>query len=323
MFTQRQHSLCRQTLAIAIFLGTSMGIGWAEDGPLRFARFQVGETVGYGLVEGERLRLLDGDIFADWSKTDQTYALDEVTLLVPTQPTQVLSLAGNYHSHIVDEKTVTTIVTTVTETSTDLKTGETTSTTTSQTEQRSSDAVPERFRTPQPFFKSPSCLTPHEGHIVIPREAETVHFEAEMVVVIGKTARNVPPERALEYVFGVTCGNDVSARVWQQNDVQWWRAKGADTFGPCGPFIARGIDYDNLLTTLRLNGKVMQRESTSHMINDVATTVSFISRHVTLHPGDLIFTGTSGKTAAIEPGDVVEVEIEGVGVLRNHVVAAR
>ena len=125
----------------------------------------------------------------------------------------------------------------------------------------------------------------------------------------------------MDYVFGVTCGNDVSARVWQRNDVQWWRAKGADTFGPCGPFIATGIDYDNLLTKLRLNGKVMQEESTSHMIHGVAKSVSFISQHVKLHPGDLIFTGTSGKTAAIKAGDVVEVDIEGIGVLRNHVVA--
>ena len=181
--------------------------------------------------------------------------------------------------------------------------------------------MPEKFRIPQPFFKSPSCLTAHGGEIVIPSAAETVHFEAELVIVIGKEAQDVSREDALDHVFGVTCGNDVSARVWQRNDVQWWRAKGSDTFGPCGPFIARGLDYDDLLTRLKLNGEVMQEESTGHMINDVATTVSFISQHITLHPGDLIYTGTSGKTAAIQPGDIVEVEIEGVGVLRNHVVA--
>jgi 2-keto-4-pentenoate hydratase/2-oxohepta-3-ene-1,7-dioic acid hydratase in catechol pathway len=155
---------------------------------------------------------------------------------------------------------------------------------------------------------------------VLPRDVGVVHYEAEMVVVIGKTARNVPREDALDYVFGVTCGNDVSAREWQKGDVQWWRAKGSDTFGPCGPAIVCGLDYDNLMMELRLNGEVRQKESTKQLIHDVAGTLSFISRYVTLHPGDLIFTGTPGQTDEIKAGDVVEVEIEGVGVLRNKVV---
>jgi len=308
---------------LALLLGATLfaaGAARAEE-PLRFARFTAGDTTGYGVLEGERLRLIRGELFGKWSRTDRTFAIDEVNFLVPTRPTQVIALAGNYHSHIAtDQESVLTIVATTTRTTTNLRSGETTSKTSSQTEYRSSAEVPEKFRIPQPFFKSPSCLTAHEGEIVIPAEAETVHFEAELVIVIGKETKDVTREDALDYVFGVTCGNDVSARVWQKNDVQWWRAKGSDTFGPCGPFIARGLDYDDLLTQLRLNGEVMQEESTGHMINDVATTVSFISQHVTLHPGDLIYTGTSGKTAAIQPGDIVEVEIEGVGVLRNRVV---
>ncbi|MDP7134523.1 MAG: fumarylacetoacetate hydrolase family protein, partial [Planctomycetota bacterium] len=164
----------------------------------------------------------------------------------------------------------------------------------------------------------------HEGRIIIPKDAtEEVHFEAEMVVVIGKRARKVSKENALDYVLGVTCGNDVSERYWQNDeenkDVQWWRAKGSDTFGPCGPFIVSGLNYDDLLLTLRLNGEVKQEERTSQMIHDVATQVSFISKHVTLLPGDLIFTGTSGKTSALHPRDVVEVELQGVGILRNRV----
>ena len=318
-----------QTLSVTVvtvFVATTSAANCsAQDGPTRFARFQSGDTVGYGIVEGDQLRLIDGDLFGSWSKTEKMFAIDDVKLLVPTRPTQVIALAGNYRSHITDnkEKRVTTVATTQTTTSTDLNTGETTSESTTKTEYHRSGEIPKRFNIPQPFYKSPSCLTPDGGEIVIPRDAETVHFEAELVIVIGKEANDVSKPRAMEYVFGVTCGNDVSARIWQRNDVQWWRAKGADTFGPCGPFIARGIDYDNLLAQLRLNGKVMQEESTSQMIHDVATTVSFISRHVTLHPGDLIFTGTSGRTAAIRPGDVVEVEIEGVGILRNRVVAAK
>jgi 2-keto-4-pentenoate hydratase/2-oxohepta-3-ene-1,7-dioic acid hydratase in catechol pathway len=148
-----------------------------------------------------------------------------------------------------------------------------------------------------------------------------VHYEAEVVIVIGRRASNVAPGQALDYVLGITCGNDISARAWQKNDVQWWRAKGSDTFGPCGPFVAAGIDYANLDMELRVNGEVRQKTNTKNMIHDIPQTVSFISRYVTLEPGDLIYTGTPGKTQPLYPGDVVEVEIEGVGVLRNNVVA--
>jgi 2-keto-4-pentenoate hydratase/2-oxohepta-3-ene-1,7-dioic acid hydratase in catechol pathway len=143
-----------------------------------------------------------------------------------------------------------------------------------------------------------------------------------MVLVIGKRAKNVPKEKALDFVFGVTCGNDISARDWQKGDVQWWRAKGCDTFGPCGPFIVSGIDYDDLLVTLRHNGEIKQQQGTRDLIHNVAAMVSFISRYVTLMPGDLIYTGTPGTTGPIKPGDVCEVEVEGVGVLKNKVVAA-
>jgi 2-keto-4-pentenoate hydratase/2-oxohepta-3-ene-1,7-dioic acid hydratase in catechol pathway len=141
-----------------------------------------------------------------------------------------------------------------------------------------------------------------------------------MVVVVGKRARNVARDDALGYVFGVTCGNDVSARQWQKNDLQWWRAKGSDTFGPCGPFIATGIDYDDLQLVLRVNGAEQQSQRTSDLVHGVAAILSHVSRYMTLEPGDLIYTGTPGQTKALNPGDVVEVELEGVGVLRNRVV---
>jgi len=142
------------------------------------------------------------------------------------------------------------------------------------------------------------------------------------VVVIGKRARNVPKEKAAEHVFGVTCGNDISARDWQKGDVQWWRAKGCDTFGPCGPFVVSGLNYGDLDLQMRVNGEVRQHQRTRDLIHNVAAIVSFASRHATLEPGDLIFTGTPGTTTPIKPGDVCEVEIEGIGVLRNKVTAA-
>jgi 2-keto-4-pentenoate hydratase/2-oxohepta-3-ene-1,7-dioic acid hydratase in catechol pathway len=247
--------------------------------------------VAYGLVEGDRVRQLAGDLFDRWSKTETTYALKDVKLLPPTRPSQVLALAGNYRSHLQDE------------------------------------TIPPKFQIPQPFFKSPSCLVGQGEAIVIPKDAKTVHYEAELVIVIGKKCSRVPKDKAMSYVFGVTAGNDVSERVWQNDadvkDVQWWRAKGADTFGPVGPTILTGADFGKLMIRLRLNGEVKQEENTDHLIHDIPSTVSFISHYITLHPGDLIFTGTPGKTSEIKPGDVVEVELEGVGVLRNPVVAAK
>ena len=256
----------------------------AQKKVTRYVRFRVGKTVAYGIVEGDRVRQLDGNLFRSWKPTDVTHKLSEIKLLVPSRPSKVLAAARNYRSHA----------------------GENT--------------APAE---PQLFSKVPSCLVAAGENIVIPKGATNVHYEAEMVIVIGKRAKNVSKQRALDYVLGVTCGNDVSARDWQGNDIQWWRAKGSDTFGPCGPFIVSGIDYDDLLLRLRQNGEVKQQERTSNMIFSVAQIVSFISRYCTLEPGDLIFTGTSGKTTNIEPGDVLEVELEGVGVLKNPVVAAQ
>jgi len=304
-------------LVFAVTVTLSVSTAQAGE-PTKFCRFQVGYTIAYGLVEGARVRQLDGDLFGRWSKTDQTHAIDDVQLLVPSRPTQVLAMAGNYKSHLGDPVTTITITTETTiRTDADANVTGTDSTTTAET--RKPGEVPPKFQIPQPFFKSPSCLVPHGGTIELPPDADVVHYEAEMVIVIGKKAKDVPKDSALDYVLGVTCGNDVSARVWQKNDVQWWRAKGSDTFGPCGPFIVSGLDYDNLRLQLRLNGEVRQEEDTGQMIHDVASTVSFISRHVTLKPGDLIFTGTPGKTSNLASGDVVEVELEGVGVLTNRV----
>ncbi len=152
-------------------------------------------------------------------------------------------------------------------------------------------------------------------------DAENLHFEGELVIVIGKRAQRVAAADAAQYVFGVTAGNDVSERNWQKNDLQWFRAKASDTFGPLGPAVVTGLNYNDLLLQTRLNGEVVQSQRTKDLVFDVAAIVSYVSRYVTLEPGDLIYTGTPGTTRAMKPGDVVEVEIEGVGVLRNRVSA--
>jgi len=255
----------------------------AEAKVTRFARFQVEKKAVWGIVEGDRVRQIDAEPFRPWKPTDKTFPLAEVKLLVPTRPgCKVLALAGNYKSHLGEK------------------------------------GAPAN---PEVFFKVPSCLIAQGEKIVIPPGTAKVDHEGELVIVVGKRARDVAPAKALDCVLGVTCGNDVSARDWQKNDVQWWRAKGSDTFGPCGPVIVSGIKYDDLQLTVRVNGEVRQQQRTSDLIFGVAAIVSFISRHVTLEPGDLIFTGTPGTTTQLKPGDVVEVELEGVGVLGNPVAA--
>lgn len=269
---------------VATLVFASTAVYAAEKKPAKYVRFQAAGKTAYGIVEGEKVRELKGDLFGEYEITNTCHQLSDVKLLVPSQPSKVLAAAGNYLSHLAAE-----------------------------------DVTERAKKPPELFFKVPSCLIAQGENIILPKGSNDVHFEAELVIVIGKKAKNVAADQALDYVLGVTCGNDISARDWQKNDVQWWRAKATDTFGPCGPCIVSGINYSNLMLRLRLNGEVKQEQSTCDMIHSVADLVSFASRHVTLLPGDLIYTGTPGKTSALKAGDVTEVELEGVGTLRNQV----
>ena len=260
----------------------------SERKPQKFARIVgPGGKPIYTVLDGEQLWEITAAPFEKWEKTNRSFPISDVTFLPVTDARNVYALAGNYKDHLVG-------------------------------------APPERlekYKIPQFFMKSTSCLIGHGDAIKLPKEAGRVDYEGEVVVVIGKGGRNIPKERAMEHVLGVTVGNDVSAREWQEGDIQWWRAKGSDTFGPCGPYVATGIDYGNLDMRLRVNGEEKMTTNSGMMVHDIAGAVSFLSKHITLHPGDLIFTGTAGQTQPIKPGDVVEVELEGVGVLRNKVIA--
>ncbi len=315
--------MLKRISTIAVLLLLSLTLTQVARGEVkRYVRFQVGDTTAYGIVEGTQVRQIEGDLFGQWKASDRTFPLESVKLLVPVErPSQVLALAGSYKSHLGAGDFVSTIVTT-TKVTTNPTTGETKSDSRTTVDSEKPGEVPSKFQTPQVFFKTPSCLIADGQPIVIPPGTGDVHYEAELVIVIGREAKHVSEAQAGECILGVTCGNDVSARDWQKGDVQWWRAKGSDTFGPTGPMIVSGLNYDDLLLRLKLNGEVKQEERTSQLIHSVPKTVSFISQYVTLHPGDLIFTGTSGRTSAIKPGDRVEVELEGVGTLSNPVVAA-
>ena len=249
----------------------------------KYVRYESAGRVSYGILDGDAIRELSGDLFASPKPTGRTVKLAAVKLLAPCDPKKVIAVGLNYKSHI----------------------GE-----------RPAAAYPGLFA------KMPTSIVGPDADIVYPEGAKNVHFEGELVVVIGKRAQKVAAADAAQYVFGVTAGNDVSERDWQKSDLQWFRAKASDTFGPLGPAIVKGLNYADLLLQTRVNGEVVQSQRTKDLIFDVHHIVSYISQFVTLEPGDVIYTGTPGTTKAMKPGDVVEVEIEGIGVLRNRTVGA-
>ncbi len=257
----------------------------AQPKSVRYVRFQKGAATAYGILDADSVSELSGTLFSNPKATGKKHKLSEVKLLYPCVPPKILAVGLNYKSHLGARTPPSS---------------------------------------PEIFYKPITCLQHPDAPIVIPKDAKNLHYEGELVVVIGKTASRISAQQAPGVIFGVTCGNDVSERDWQngpQKDLQWWRAKGADTFGPLGPFIVTGLDYGNLLLQTRLNGQVVQKQVTSDLLFDCHQIVSYISQYVTLTPGDVIYTGTPGSTKKMNPGDVVEVDIQGIGILKNNIVA--
>lgn len=256
----------------------------------RYVRYSQDGAVSYGLEDGAEIRQLDAAPWLGGAETGQTVDAADVTLLAPAEPSKVIAVGYNYISHR-EEMT--------------------------HEEPR---PIPEH---PPLFLKLPTSLTGPDTDVVYPADATDLHFEGELVIVIGKTTRNISPDEAADHIFGVTAGNDVSERSWQANDLQWLRAKASDTFGPLGPAVVTGLNYLDLRVQTRLNGETMQDQSSIDHIHDVHVILSYVSQYVTLYAGDIIYTGTPGATAAMKPGDSVEIEVEGVGILKNRIVAAK
>jgi len=257
---------------------------------MRIARFTTGDDPRYALVDGpegaEQLVVLSGDpLFTPVQPTGERIPLtDSVRLLAPVIPrSKVVGVGRNYADHAAEL----------------------------------GNAVP---TTPLLFLKPNTSVIGPDDPIVLPPYSDEVHHEAELAVVIGKITKNVTPERALEHVFGYTVANDVTARDVQRTDGQWTRAKGFDSSCPLGPYIVTDLDTDDLAVTARVNDEARQDGRTSQMVFDVAHLVSFISEVFTLLPGDVILTGTPAGVGPIVHGDVVEVEVEDIGVLRNPVI---
>ncbi len=257
---------------------------------MRIARFSAEKTIEYGIVQNNLVQKLETDPFqmfesgTEIESYGRVYPLEKVRLLAPCLPSKIICLGVNYRPHA----------------------------------QELAHGLP---TSPLIFLKPPTAVIGPDEPIVLPRNWKRVDYECELAVVIGKKAKYVPEEEARKYVLGYTCFNDVTERQLQKEDGQWTRAKGFDTFAPVGPWIETSVEPDDLKLETYLNGELRQSGRTSELIFGISRLISFISGIMTLLPGDIIATGTPAGIAPMQPGDVVEIKIENIGVLRNPVAA--
>jgi 2-keto-4-pentenoate hydratase/2-oxohepta-3-ene-1,7-dioic acid hydratase in catechol pathway len=252
---------------------------------MRIVRYQIkNDAPRYGWILENKVGPIEGDIYGAYRRLEAETPLAGVKLLAPAQPSKIICVGRNYAEHAKEHEV----------------------------------EVP---KVPLLFMKPPSSILDPGGTVILPPQSQQVEHEAELVVVIGKRGRHVTAEEAGQYVFGYTVGNDVTARDLQKSDGQWTRAKGFDTFCPFGPWIDTEFDPADAVITCRVSGQPRQMASTRDMVFNVSTLIAFISSVMTLEPGDLIFTGTPAGVGPLKPGDVVDVEIEGLGKLSNPVAA--
>ncbi len=258
----------------------------------QYIRYEYHGSIGYGIKNGDMIDVLDRNFLEDARLTGEHIPFSDVRLLAPVDPPNILCIGLNYKPHAQE---------------TELK-------------------LPDL---PLIFIKTTTALAGPDQEIILPRIApDNVDYEGELVIVIGKTAKNVSEEEADQYIFGYTAGNDVSARDCQfKVDTQWARGKSFDTFCPIGPAVTAGIDPDDLKIRTTLNGKIMQDSTTAYMIFSARKLVSYISHNMTLLPGTIIMTGTPNGVGFkrvppvfLQPGDRIEIEIEHIGKLTNTVV---
>lgn len=259
---------------------------------MRWGRFEADGKVGYGIVSDGEIEEVIGDPFDRYEKTGKRRSLSSVRLLCPVTPRTIYAAGLNYAEH------ATALA--------NLK-GET----------------PKLPTAADIGYRGPSALIAHNDEIVIPADAsERIQYEAELVVVIGRKAKDLSEAEALSCVLGYTIGNDVSERAWQASDRTLWRAKCCDTFMPMGPWIETDLDLDAAITTVRLNGRETLSFQTNSMIFGVATYISRMSKYMTLYPGDVIWMGTEGTSENLKAGDVIDIDISGIGTLTNPIVRA-
>jgi 2-keto-4-pentenoate hydratase/2-oxohepta-3-ene-1,7-dioic acid hydratase in catechol pathway len=253
---------------------------------MRLCRFLHDGAARVGWIEGEKVIVCEGELLGALSKTGETLELRSVRLLAPVLPGKIIGIGRNYAEHAKELGNV----------------------------------PPEAE--PLIFLKAPSSVLAPENPIVLPRVSQRVDHEAELGVIIGRTARHLEEDQdPLDYVLGYACVNDVTARDLQKKDIQFTRAKSFDTFCPFGPWIETELNPASIQITARVNGETRQQGNTRDMIFPVSRLIRFLAGIMTLHPGDLIATGTPAGVAPLSVGDSVEVEVEGIGTLRNPVIA--
>ncbi len=257
---------------------------------MKWCRFQSGEKTAYGIIEADTVIEATGSPFDHYTRTSTTYPLSAVKLLVPVIPPTFYAAGINYREHITEMAK---------------KRGE----------------EPHFPPAADVGYRANNALIAQDESIIVPRDAsELLQYEGELVVVIGKTCKRVSEDEALDYVFGYTIGNDVSERTWQRGDRTMWRGKNTDTFKPMGPWIVTGLNPDDLRVTITLNGRVVGEYDVAEALFGVRHYISRMSQYLTLHPGDVLWMGTDGAPENMKDGDVVEVAINDIGVLRNPVV---
>ena len=251
-----------------------------------FGGFKSGDKFFYGEVRDDEVHVLANPYWIDIEPKGEIRKLADVDVDLPVAPSKLIAVGLNYADHIAEMKRTP-------------------------------------LGTPLIWFKAPSSLLPHDGAVEIAFPEHQTDFEAELTVVIGRTAKNVSAEAARDYVFGYTVGLDISDRDLQKSEKQFGRCKSFDTYTPIGPFVYADVDVSDAALELRQNGQVRQRTRTSQMIYSVADIVSFASESMTLLPGDVILTGTPSGVGPIRVGDELEARIDDWPPLRNRVANAR
>lgn len=236
----------------------------------------------WGLLEGENVLVLKEPPFRKISLTSKKLNLKKIKLLPPSEPTKIILVGLNYKDHAKELKM----------------------------------PLP---NAPLIFLKPLTALIGHNEKIIYPTSVRQLDYEAELAIVVGRVAKNISVKEAFKYIFGYTCLNDITARDLQRKDIQWTRAKSFDTFCPLGPWIETQVKPNNLNICSYLNGKMRQNSNTAEFIFSPGCLVSFISKVMTLMPGDIISTGTPSGIGSMKKGDTVEVEIEGIGKLTSHI----
>jgi 2-keto-4-pentenoate hydratase/2-oxohepta-3-ene-1,7-dioic acid hydratase in catechol pathway len=258
---------------------------------VRWIRFSLQGRTAYGIVEGDRVREVAGGPLQGYETTSRVHDLSAVKIEVPLVPSTFYCVGLNYAAHILEVAAKL-------------------------------DVKADLPRQPDVGYRAINALIAHGEPVVIPADAKKVQYEGELAVVIGSRAKHLSEAAALSCVLGYTIGNDVSERTWQKSDRTLWRAKNTDTFKPMGPWIETDVDLEALETRVRVNGAETTRFRTNAMLFGIAAYISAITRYITLYPGDVIWMGTDGTSPDLKAGDVVEVEIAGIGTLRNPFVAA-